>query len=120
MALSAEIEDAFLAQVRPLPEDTQRLLTLAAADDSQEPGTVLAAAAHLGLPRSALDAAERAGLLDTHGERVRFRHPLVRSAVYRAVTSGERRAAHAALAASLVGEREADRHAWHRAAAAVA
>ena len=120
MPLSAEIEDAFLAQVRPLPEDTQRLLTLAAADDSQELGTVLAAAARLGLPRSALDAAERAGLLDTHGERVRFRHPLVRSAVYRAVTSGERRAAHAALAASLVGERDADRHAWHRAAAAVA
>jgi DNA-binding CsgD family transcriptional regulator len=118
--LSAEIEDAFLARVRPLPEDTQRLLALAAADDSQELGTVLAAAAQLGIPRSALDAAERAGLLDTHGERVRFRHPLVRSAVYRAATSGERRAAHTALAATLVAERDADRHAWHRAAAAVA
>jgi DNA-binding CsgD family transcriptional regulator len=118
--LSAEIEDAFLAQVRPLPEDTQQLLALAAADDSQELGTVLAAAAQLGIPRSALDAAERTGLLDTHGERVRFRHPLVRSAVYRAATSGERRAAHTALAATLVGERDADRHAWHRAAAAVA
>ncbi len=118
--LSAEIEDAFLAQVRPLPEDTQRLLTLAAADDSQELGTVLAAAAHLGIPRSALDAAERAGLLDAHGERVRFRHPLVRSAVYRAATSSERRAAHTALAATLVADRDADRRAWHRAAAAVA
>ena len=118
--LTAEIEEAFLAQVRPLPEDTKRLLELAAADDSQELGTVLAAAARLGVPRSALDAAERAGLLDTHGERVRFRHPLVRSAVYRAATSGERRAAHAALAAVLVGERDADHHAWHRAAAAIA
>ena len=118
--LTAEIEEAFLARVRPLPEDARRLLLLAAADDSQDLGSVLAAAARLGVPRSALDAAERAGLLDTHGERVRFRHPLVRSAVYRGATSGERRAAHAALAAVLVGERDADSHAWHRAAAAVA
>ena len=118
--LTAEIEEAFLARVRPLPEDARRLLLLAAADDSQELGTVLAAAEHLGIPRAALDAAERAGLIDTHEERVRFRHPLVRSAVQRAATSGERRAAHAALAASLVAERDADRHAWHRAAAAVA
>jgi DNA-binding CsgD family transcriptional regulator/tetratricopeptide (TPR) repeat protein len=118
--LTAGIEETFLARVRPLPEDARRLLLLAAADDSQDLGSVLAAAARLGVPRSALDAAERAGLLDTHGERVRFRHPLVRSAVYRGATSGERRAAHAALAAVLVGERDADRHAWHRAAAAVA
>ncbi len=118
--LTAGIEETFLARVRPLPEDARRLLLLAAADDSQDLGSVLAAAASLGVPRGALDAAERAGLLDTHGERVRFRHPLVRSAVYRGATSGERRAAHAALAAVLTGEREADRHAWHRAAAAVA
>ena len=118
--LTAGIEETFLARVRPLPEDARRLLLLAAADDSQDLGSVLSAAASLGVPRSALDAAERAGLLDTQGERVRFRHPLVRSAVYRGATSGERRAAHAALAAVLVGERDADRHAWHRAAAAVA
>ncbi len=118
--LTAEIEETFLARVRPLPEDARRLLLLAAADDGQDLGSVLAAAARLGVPRSALDAAERAGLLDTHRERLRFRHPLVRSAVYRGATSGERRAAHAALAAVLVGERDADRHAWHRAAAAVA
>ena len=89
---------------------------LAAADESAELGAVLAAAERLGLPRDALDDAERAGLIDTHGERLRFRHPLVRSAVYRAATSGERRAVHEALAAVL----DADRRAWHRAAAAVA
>jgi DNA-binding CsgD family transcriptional regulator len=114
--LTAEIEDAFLAQIRPLPEDAQRLLVLAAADESAELGTVLGAAERLGVPRDALDIAERAGLIDAHGERLRFRHPLVRSAVYRAATSGERRAVHDALAAVL----DADRRAWHRAAAAVA
>jgi DNA-binding CsgD family transcriptional regulator len=114
--LTAEIEDAFLAQIRPLPDDAQRLLVLAAADDSAEVGAVLGAAERLGLPRGALDTAERAGLIDAHGERLRFRHPLVRSAVYRAATSGERRAVHAALAEVL----DDDRRAWHRAAAAVA
>ena len=89
---------------------------LAAADESAELGAVLSAAERLGLPRDALDHAERAGLIDTHGERVLFRHPLVRSAVYRAATSGERRAVHEALAAVL----DADRRAWHRAAAATA
>ncbi len=114
--LTAEIEDAFLVQIRPLPDSTQRLLLLAAADESAELGNVLGAAERLGLPRDALDTAERAGLIDAHGERVRFRHPLVRSAVYRAATSSERRAVHEALAAVL----DADRRAWHRAAAAVA
>jgi DNA-binding CsgD family transcriptional regulator len=114
--LTAEIEDAFLAQIRPLPEDARRLLVLAAADESAELGAVLGAAERLSIPRDALDVAERAGLIDTHGERLRFRHPLVRSAVYRAATSGERRAVHAALADVL----DDDRCAWHRAAAAVA
>ena len=114
--LTAGIEEAFLAQIRPLPEASQRLLVLVAADESAELGAVLGAAERLGLPRDALDAAERAGLVDTHGDRLRFRHPLVRSAVYRTATSGERRAAHEALAAVL----DADRRAWHRAAAAIA
>jgi DNA-binding CsgD family transcriptional regulator len=118
--LTTEIEQAFLAQIRPLPEQSQRLLLLAAADDSAEIGTVLAAAERLGLSHDALDAAERARLIDLQGQRLRFRHPLVRSAVYRAATSGERREAHDTLASVLVGERNADRHAWHRAAAAVA
>ena len=113
--LTAGIEDAFLAQIRPLPEDARRLLVLAAADDSVELGAVLGAAERLSIPRDALDTAERAGLIDTHGERLRFRHPLVRSAVYRAATTSERREAHSALAAVL----DADRKAWHRAAAAV-
>ena len=118
--LTTGIEEAFLAQIRPLPGDSQRLLLLAAADDSAEIGTVLAAAERVGISRDALDAVERARLVDLQGERLRFRHPLVRSAVYRAATSSERRVAHETLAAVLDGEREADRRAWHRAAAAVA
>ena len=73
--LTAEIEDAFLAQIRPLPEPTQRLLVLAAADEGAELGAVLSAAERLGLPRDALDHAERAGLIDTHGERLHLPPP---------------------------------------------
>ena len=118
LPLTERIERAFLARVAPLPEDARRLLLIAAADDSGAPGTVLRAAAALGVPPGALDTAERAGLVTTAGGTVVFRHPLVRSAVYRAAGFGERRAAHEALAAALDGDADADRGAWHRAVVA--
>jgi DNA-binding CsgD family transcriptional regulator/tetratricopeptide (TPR) repeat protein len=118
LPLAERIERAFLARVEPLPQDTRTLLLLAAADDTGNVGTVLRAADALGVQADALDTAEKAGLLTTGGGLVRFRHPFVRSAVYRAAPFGERRATHEALAAALGDDANADRAAWHRAVVA--
>jgi DNA-binding CsgD family transcriptional regulator len=120
LPLNERIEQAFMARVAPLADDARRMLVIAAADDSGEVGTLLRAAEGVGVGPDALDAIERAGLLSADGPRVRFRHPLLRSAVYRAAGFAERRAAHQALAASLGDDADADRRAWHRAAAATA
>ena len=119
--LSAGIERVFLDRCRRLPPDVQTLLLVAAADDSGRVATVRAAAALLGADSlgdlDPLDAAERSGLIAVDGDTVRVRHPLVRSAVYQAATSRERREAHRALADALDPHDDSDRHAWHRAAA---
>jgi DNA-binding CsgD family transcriptional regulator len=120
LPLTREVERVFLERVRRLPEGAQSLLLVAAADDTEHVAVVGRAAEALGAGPGALDAAERAGLVVVHGTRLDFRHPLVRSAVYSAATSSERRAAHGALAAALGGDDEqADRRAWHLAAASV-
>jgi DNA-binding NarL/FixJ family response regulator/predicted ATPase len=119
LPVGARIERAFLARVRGLPEDTQTLLLVAAADDGGVPATVLGAAAVLGVPVDALDAGEQAGLLRVRASRLEFRHPLIRSAVYQAAPFSRRQAAHRALASVLAGDADADRRAWHRAAASV-
>ena len=95
------------------------MLLVAAADDREDLPAVLRASAGLGVPPQALDAAEQAGLIAIRGRTFAFRHPLTRSAIYHGASLSRRRAAHEALAAALPGEREADRRAWHRAAAAV-
>ena len=115
--LTAGIERVFLDRCRRLPPDVQTLLLVAAADDSGHVATVRAAAAQLGADPDSLDAAERSGLLVVDGDIVRVRHPLVRSAVYQAATSRERREAHRALADALDPADDPDRYAWHRAAA---
>ena len=120
LPLNERIERAFMVRVEPLGDDARRLLVLAAADDSGDVGTLLRASERLGFGPDALDVAERAGLLTAQGTRLRFRHPLVRSAVYRAAGFAERRAAHEALAAVLDDGADVDRRAWHRAAAATA
>jgi DNA-binding CsgD family transcriptional regulator/tetratricopeptide (TPR) repeat protein len=117
LPLTHQVESVFLERVRTLPDDTQRLLLLAAADDSGDARLLTRAAALLGDGARALDAAEDAGLVLVHGSRLVFRHPLVRSALYGAVTSSARREAHRALANALEGEdSDADRRAWHLAA----
>jgi DNA-binding CsgD family transcriptional regulator len=119
LPVSARLERAFLARVRELPEETQTLLLVAAADDTGELSTVLGAAAELDVGAEALDGAQEAGLATLRGTALELRHPLVRSAVYQGAPLSKRQAAHRALANVLEGDAEADRRAWHRAAASV-
>ncbi|WP_088288264.1 helix-turn-helix transcriptional regulator [Kineosporia sp. A_224] len=114
--LTPGMERVFLDRCRRLPAEVQTLLLVAAADDSGQVATVRRAAELLGVPAAALEVAERSGLLMVEAGSVRVRHPLVRSAVYQAATSGERRQAHAALADVADPTTDADRQAWHRAA----
>jgi DNA-binding CsgD family transcriptional regulator len=115
--LTAGIERVFLDRCRHLPPDVQTLLLVAAADDSGHVASVRAAAEALGAHPDSMDAAERSRLLVVQGDSVRVRHPLVRSAVYQAATSRERREAHRALAEAIDPADDPDRYAWHRAAA---
>ncbi|HYH87787.1 MAG TPA: AAA family ATPase [Solirubrobacteraceae bacterium] len=115
--LPGRLESHYLARVEALPEATQRLLLLAAADPVGDAALVWRAARYVGLGADALRPAEDADLL-TVGAQVRFRHPLVRSAVYRAASSADRRAVHRALADATDAHTDRDRRAWHRAAAA--
>src|SRR5215468_1221476 len=114
--LPGQIEESFRRRVEVLPAVSQRLLLVAAAEPVGEPLLMWQAARQLGIGPQAAAAAEAAGLL-TIGERVTFRHPLVRSAVYRAASPQERRSAHRALADATDPGVDPDRHAWHRARA---
>jgi DNA-binding CsgD family transcriptional regulator len=116
--LPRQLEDHYRQRAGELPETTQRLLLLAAAEPIGDATLVWRAAHGLGIDRSALAPAEDAQLVEV-GARVRFRHPLVRSAVYRAAPLSERRAAHRALAEATDPDTDPDRRAWHRAHAAV-
>jgi DNA-binding CsgD family transcriptional regulator len=115
--LSASIEESFARRLSRLPDDARRLLLVAAADPVGDPALVWRAAQQLGIPDSVAETVEAEGLLEL-GARVVFRHPLVRSAVYRAAGLKERRAAHRALAEATDPEIDPDRRAWHRAQAA--
>jgi DNA-binding CsgD family transcriptional regulator len=116
LPLTAGVERAFGDRGRRLDEAAQRFLLVAAADDTGRLTVVRDAAGRLGASDEALDAVERSGLLRVDGDVVSLYHPLVRSGTYRAATSAQRRAAHRALADVLTGD--ADRRAWHLAAAA--
>ena len=117
LSLSGRIEESFLGRLEALPEDTQRLLLVAAAEPTGDPALLWRAAERLGITGPALEPAESAGLIDVDG-RVRFRHPLVRSAVYRAATPDQRRRVHRALAEATDAQVDPDRRAWHLAEAA--
>jgi DNA-binding NarL/FixJ family response regulator len=119
LPLTRPVEGAFLDRLRRLPHDSQQLLLVAAADDTGSVTIVIHAAEVAGMRPDVLVEVEQSGLLSAQGDRLVFRHPLVRSVVYAAATSSERRAAHTALAAALGGEEYADQRAWHRAAAAL-
>jgi AAA ATPase domain len=113
----ARIEESFRRRLAALPVDARSLLLVAAAEPAGDPVLVWRAARRLGIPASAAKAAQGDGLVEI-GARVRFRHPLVRSAVYSSASAPERRAAHRALAEVTDADRDPDRRAWHLAAAA--
>jgi len=115
--LSGSIEESFRRRIDALPSDSRRLLQLAAADPVGDPLLVWRAAERLDISTDAAAAPAQAGLLE-FGARVRFRHPLVRSAAYGSASLEERREAHRALAEATDAEIDPDRHAWHRAHAA--
>ena len=115
--LSGRIEESFRRRLDALPAETRRLLQLAAADPVGDPLLVWRAAERLGIAAEAATPAVEAGLLE-FGARVRFRHPLVRSAAYRSASLQERQDVHRALAEVTDPEIDPDRRAWHRAQAA--
>jgi DNA-binding CsgD family transcriptional regulator len=119
LPLTHRLERLFADRIGRLPLGARRALLLAAADDTGRLRTVLLAAPAIGVPAGSLDDAERAGLVRAHDGVLTFRHPLVRSAVYSAATASERQEAHRALAAVMDSQGDADRRAWHLAAAAV-
>jgi DNA-binding CsgD family transcriptional regulator len=112
------IEQSFLRRVRSLPLDTQRLLLTAAAEPVGDVTILWSAAELLGIGTDAVAPAVADGLIEL-GTRVRFRHPLARSAAYRAAAPREREEIHGALAAVTDPNADADRRAWHRAHAAL-
>ena len=114
--LPERIEESFRRRTEVLPAATQRLMLVAAAEPAGDPALVWRAAERLGIGAEAAWPAADAGLLAID-QRVMFRHPLVRSAVYRAAPAPDRRAAHQALAGATDPQADPDRRAWHRAQA---
>jgi hypothetical protein len=105
LSLAGGIEQSFLQRLEALPHDTQRLLLVAAAEPLGAPALLWRAAERLGITGAAQEPAESAGLIEIDG-RVRFRHPLVRSAIYRSAAAGQRRRVHRGVGR---GDRPRDR-----------
>jgi len=116
-SLPNRLEESFQRRVEALPAAARLLLLVAAAEPVGDPLLVWRAAERLGIESVAAGATD--GLL-TIEESVRFRHPLVRSAVYRSAPVEQRRSVHLALADATDGEVDPDRRAWHLAAASAA
>src|SRR4051794_8649801 len=112
-----QVEEQYVRRIGTLPEATRQLLLLAVADPLGDATLLWQAAARLSIDATALTAASGAGLLEID-DRVRFRHPLMRSAAYRAASVDDRRRVHNALAELSHPESDADRRAWHLATAA--
>jgi DNA-binding CsgD family transcriptional regulator len=118
LPVSDLVQTSFLQRVRALPAETQTLLVIAAAEPTGDPATLWRAGQRLGIRPDASAAAKADGLLSI-GTHVRFRHPLLRSAVYGNAPEELRRAAHGALGAVTDPDVDPDRRVWHRAHAAV-
>jgi DNA-binding CsgD family transcriptional regulator len=116
--LSTRLEQSFLGRIRSMPDQTQRLLLLAAAEPAGDPALLMRAAELVGLGVEAAVPAEAVGLIELAAQ-VRFPHPLVRSAIYRAAPLAHRQAVHRALAEATDPLADPDRRAWHRAQASL-
>ncbi len=116
--VTRRIEEVFQRRAADLPPDSRRLLVLVSADQLGDARKIWRAAERLDIPRDAAEPTEEAGLLAV-GTDLCFRHPLVRSAIYRAASPLDRRDAHRALAEVTNRETDPDRRAWHMAAAAI-
>jgi DNA-binding CsgD family transcriptional regulator len=120
LQLTARLESAFGGRLTDFSDATRTALLVAAIDDSPDAAEILRAAGVMGRRRVSVDVlapAEAAGLIELGATDLRFHHPLVRSAIRRSASLADRLAAHAALATAL--EHDADRRAWHRAAALI-
>ena len=117
LPVTDRVRRAFLDRVRRLPAAAQTFLLVAAAEGSGDLSVIHQAAGALGCDPETGDSAEASGLVLTRRGRLQFRHPLVRSSVYDAATTTDRRAAHRALADVLTERGQMDRRTWHRAAA---
>jgi DNA-binding CsgD family transcriptional regulator len=116
LPLAVRLQETFRQRLEPLPEDTRRLLLVAAADPTGDPDLLRRAANRVEVDGRALEPAESAGLVEAD-VRIRFWHPLVRSAVYRSASPRDRRLVHRALAQETDAQVDPDRRAWHLAEA---
>jgi DNA-binding CsgD family transcriptional regulator len=117
VSVSGRLENSFRRRAARLPEDSRRLMLLAAADPVGDPVVVWAAAERLRIPVEGAAAARDAGLLEI-GTHVRFLHPLLRTVIYRDAPLTQRRIVHRALGEVTDREADPDRRAWHLAQAA--
>lgn len=116
-AVASRIEESFYRQFRSLPDDTQRLLLTAAAEPIGDMKILRRAAELQGIGAGAAAPAEVAGLVEL-GANVRFRRPLVRSAVYQHASLNDRQTVHQAPAEATDRAIDPHRRAWHVAQAA--
>jgi DNA-binding CsgD family transcriptional regulator len=117
LALTERLERAFAGRVAELPDTTRLVLLVAALSDGDAMSEILQAAgavAGVVVDIEAAAPAIAAGIVDVERQRLRFRHPLMRSAVAQHAGFADRRRAHEALATVLANQ--PDRRAWHRAA----
>lgn len=119
LPVSRDVERAFLHRVRTLSPEAQSVLLIAAAEDLGDIDVIVRAGTMSGNQPDALAEVEEAGLVVVDDDRLRFHHPLVRSAVYKGASALQRRAAHRALADAFDRHADPDRSAWHRAGSTV-
>ncbi|MGG2464294.1 ATP-binding protein [Streptomyces sp. RGM 3693] len=115
LPLNSRLQQIYLDRTARLSDRHSDALLLAAIERDGDLTAILDASDDRDAATADLYAAAAAGLIDLDEQRVRFRHPLVRSALYQAAPVRTRHAAHHALARSLAADDE--RRVWHLAAA---